>query len=58
MAKVRVALRMEQTLKENIDKVAEATGKDRTEVIEQFCKAGIMRMQQLIDEKRKIHQED
>lgn len=57
MAKVRVALRMEEGLKNQIDKIAQATGKDRTEIIEKFCLSGIAGMQRLIEQRKKENQE-
>ena len=50
--KVRISLRMEENLKEALDKVAEATGRDRTEIIEEFCLAGIRGLQRMANEKK------
>jgi hypothetical protein len=45
---------MDATLVDNIDRIAKATGKGRTEIIEKFCTAGINGMQRLIEEKKKF----
>lgn len=51
--KKRVPLRMDETILENIDIFATATGSTRTAVIEKFCIAGLMGIQRKIEDKKK-----